>query len=760
MFDVNAQLDAANSARDQQRWGDAARLYRRYLLFKRNEADIWVQLGNMLKEERRFRKSMAAYEKAISLGLNNSDLYLQIGHLHKVMGKLQDSIEYYLRSLKCETFNIHAFEELSRMGLENEANKILSEKFTVSQRSENLVVFDISDLVLYIGEHENVSGIQRVQCCVIQALLKHQLYDPCDLRFISYDQELRAFRSVCTDSLLDLLDDLALPKDRRRIEFDAASARRGRLFPQEPLIAFLRPGRTIVALLGAAWVIPQYASWMVNLKRTHDVRFAMLFHDFIPIYARETCDQGTAEVFKEFVDLILPITDLAMCVSMSTERDLKRYCNEIGCSVPPTLVTQLGTSFDESSLRANEELPACALQDAPYVLFVSTIEGRKNHKYMFDIWRLLIERGIEVPRLVCIGRLGWRAEAFLTNLLETDYLDGLIELREDVSDEALNDLYRGCLFTVFPSLYEGWGLPVGESLGHGKLCVLSDNSSLPEVAGEFGCYLPQGDIEKAADTIAALLGNPERILALENAIATGFTPLRWEEIAQRVIDGCTRLGSEGSATKRLPTVLLGKEYTLKRLRGAFDAPVGRAMLEAVKERFNAPITGEVAKSAQRANGLLARDQNWHEAEPWGCWALADQAGVQFALIDSELAGEEELVFYGAFAFMASKIGASLRLLVGGMAIDGERVIEADQAVLAWSLPVAQLRRRATWRVDGNLDLDCQFELTNVTHLARDASRAIDPRGLTFGLKSFVLLPASAIAQRLKIAERSSFKVVC
>jgi glycosyltransferase involved in cell wall biosynthesis len=757
-----AILGAADAARDRGDWATAAREYSRYLKLKPDHADIWVQLGNMLKEEHRIDSSMAAYRKALALGLNTSDTHLQLGHLHKVMGDRQGAIDSYLRALDFTPLNLHAFEELERMGPIDQANEILLRKHAATHRSEQLVVFDISDLVFYIGHHDNLSGIQRVQCCVIQAVMKYGLHDPRDLRFISYDRDLRAFRSVEPDRFLALLDDLALPKERRTVEFDAAAARHGRLFPQEPLAAFLRPGRTTVVLLGAAWVIPEYASLIVNLKRTHDARFAMLFHDFIPIYARETCDQGTAVVFREFVDQVLPVVDLAMCVSRSTERDLKRYCSESGVAAPPTLVTQLGTSFDEFFPRAEAVAPprSGASASEPFVLFVSTIEGRKNHNFMFDTWQTLVERGVEVPRLVCVGRIGWRAERFLTNLLETDYLGGRIELREDVSDEALNALYRDCLFTVFPSVYEGWGLPIGESLGHGKLCVLADNSSLPEVAGEFGCFIPIDDVEAAADSIAGLLGDPDRLAAYEEAIATRFTPLRWEDVARRVVEGCLALQRSDAPVFQRPLLVPGTEYTVKKLQGGFDGLLGRAMLEAMEEAFGAPIMGGTAKAPHRIAGLLARDSSWFPAERWGSWARHERAGLQFALDPESVARTGEVVLYGAFTFIAPMLGARMRVLVGGTPLGDDRMIDSPSAVLAWPLSAAELRRRAREGTDGKLVVDLRFELVGVTPAMREASRAIDPRELTFGLKSFVLLGADAMAERLRIAERNAYRLAC
>jgi glycosyltransferase involved in cell wall biosynthesis len=760
--DPAAILAAADAARDRGDWAAAAGEYRRYLGFKQDHAEIWVQLGNMHKEEHQLDSSLSAYRTALALGLNTSDTHLQLGHLYKVMGDQNSAAECYLRALDFIPVNLHAFEELEHMGLIDQASDIILRSHAPHQRSEPLVLFDISDLVCYIGHHDNLSGIQRVQCCVIQAVMKYALLDPRDVRFISYDREQGAFRSVCPDQFMALLDDLARPPERRSVEFDSKAARVGRLFPQEPLATFLRPGRTTVVLLGAAWVIPEYASLIVNLKRRHGARFAMLFHDFIPIYARETCDQGTAVVFREFVDQVLPVVDLAMCVSQSTERDLKRYCRETGRNAPPSLVTRLGTSFDEFFPRGEAPAPRRTGKNArdPFVLFVSTIEGRKNHNFMFETWRTLAERGVKVPRLVCVGRIGWRAEAFLTNLFETDYLDGRIELREDVSDEALNALYADCLFTVFPSVYEGWGLPIGESLGHGKLCVLADNSSLPEVAGEFGCFIPIDDVEAAADTIAGLLGDPDRLQAYEQAIAERFTPRRWEEVADTVIEGCAAISESDRPANARPLIAPGTEYTVKKLQGGFDGMLGRAMLEAMEEAFSAPIMGGHTRAAHRIAGLLARDDKWFPAERWGCWARHQPAGLQFALDPAGLPDEREVVLYAAFTFVGPVLGSRLRLLAGGTALGDERPVDSQTAVLAWSLPLADLRRRCEETPEGMLALDLGFELVGLNPGAIDASRAIDPRGLTFGLRSFVLLGAGAMAERLKIAERNGYALAC
>lgn len=756
--DVPSPLQKADKARDIGDWAGAVAGYMEHLEANPDDAGIWVQLGNCAKEARDFKRSAQAYQRALELAPEMSDTHLQIGHLHKVMGDLPGALGSYLKSLDYPPLNLDAIAELERAGWGDEANRVAVRSNETTQRTENLLVFDITDLVMYIGNHDNLSGIQRVQCCVLQAIIKYDLYDARDVRFVSHDRQLRAFRSINPERLLALLDDLALPKAQRKVEFDSSAARHGQLYPDEPLALFLRPGRTTFVLLGAAWVIPEYPSLIANLKRNFDARFVMLFHDFIPIYARETCDQGTAIVFKDFVDQIIPLTDYAMCVSRSTQADLARYCVEIGSPAPPSSVTRLGSSFDEffpvvqvadrAKSVASEDIPS-----EPYVLLVSTIEGRKNHNYVFEIWRHLVQNGVAVPRLVCVGRLGWRAEAFLRNLLESDYLDGLIEIREDVSDQELDALYQGCKFTIFPSIYEGWGLPIGESLGHGKLCVLANNSSLPEVAGEFGCTISLDDVPSAGAVIADLLENPERLRCYEQSIAEGFKPERWEEVARVVIDACAKARTVAGVSG-WPSVDLGVEYPIKRLRSSFEGLVGPLLLETMKEYYASRFTGKLTRSADRIKGILARDGRWYECEDWGTWARGGSANLKLALDRSAIADGQTFLFYGAFEFGSGMKGAEIDLKIGEAALDDPYVIKGVIENVAWEVPSEVLLRHGVLQDDGRLQLSIGFEISGVTDDGLAQSLKVDPRGLMFGLASFLMLDAADFEQRLMIAENS------
>jgi hypothetical protein len=122
--------------------------------------------------------------------------------------------------------------------------------------------------------------------------------------------------------------------------------------------------------------------------------------------------------------------------------------------------------------------------DRPFVLCVGAIHARKNHRLLYDVWlRLAARMGEACPHLVLVGGVAWNGHDVRARAARrcADQRAGQHPL-DDVDDAALDWLYAHCSSTVYPSLHEGWGLPVAESLRHGKLCLAADTSSVPEIA--------------------------------------------------------------------------------------------------------------------------------------------------------------------------------------------------------------------------------------------------------------------------------------
>ncbi len=146
------------------------------------------------------------------------------------------------------------------------------------------ILFDISDLVYYIGHHPNLTGIQRVQSSIVLSIFDGNILPPASVRFLSFDAGANRWITIPTGFLVSFLRDLLLPASERLITFDEMSARRGVLPGAQPFegIGWLEDGNpSVLCLLGAAWVQQDYVHRVLALKRRFGMRFVMMVNDLI-----------------------------------------------------------------------------------------------------------------------------------------------------------------------------------------------------------------------------------------------------------------------------------------------------------------------------------------------------------------------------------------------------------------------------------------------------------------------------------------------
>ncbi len=301
-----------------------------------------------------------------------------------------------------------------------------------------------------------------------------------------------------------------------------------------------RPGDWLLSL-GASWHRTDYGR-LLQLARDAGLRTGMLFYDLIPLRRPEWCHHTLVASFGQWLDGVLPALDLVLAISNATADDLRRLLAEQHRPAALVRVLPIGTGFPASlaGLRRDPEpVPDQALPPAgSYVLFVSTIEARKNHVLMFQVWRRLLAAlpPAEVPTLVFAGRIGWLVADLMLQIANTNYCDGKLLIVEDPSDAVLMRLYEGCLFTVLPSLYEGWGLPVTESLAAGKPCVTSNLSALPEAGGGLARTLDPFDLNDATRVIRGILADRDGLARWEMEIRQRFVPVPWARSAAVLLD--------------------------------------------------------------------------------------------------------------------------------------------------------------------------------------------------------------------------------
>jgi len=183
------------------------------------------------------------------------------------------------------------------------------------------------------------------------------------------------------------------------------------------------------------------------------------------------------------------------------------------------------------------EQPATA--ERPYFVCLGTIEPRKNHALLLDIWqRLKADHGEQAPRLLLVGRRGWGSEKIAARL---PGFRPIVEERPDLPDRALGPLLRGARALLLPSFAEGFGLPVIEALASGVPVLCSDLPALRESGSGVPDYLDPGDAAVWRTAILDYATNSPRREAQLARLAQWRAP-RWDEhfaIVDRLLVGLT-----------------------------------------------------------------------------------------------------------------------------------------------------------------------------------------------------------------------------
>jgi glycosyltransferase involved in cell wall biosynthesis len=310
-------------------------------------------------------------------------------------------------------------------------------------------------------------------------------------------------------------------------------------FDSRPLAAIAAPGDSLV-VLGSPWFHDDYVKTVRWARDELRLRFGLLIHDLIPVRHPEWCDRAVITRFAAWHRSVLPFVDQVFANSRFTANDVAAWAQADGIALSnPVRPVPIGTGLPPAASAADgNRLPT----PGSYVLFVSTLEARKNHAQLFRVWRRLLGDlpPDRVPTLVFAGNVGWLVADLMQQLENARWLDGKIQLVSHPSDAELGALYRGCRFTVFPSLHEGWGLPVSESLALGQPCLASNTTSLPEAGGDLARYFDPENFDSAYQAVRAVLDDPVGLEAWRTRVRRDFHPVPWSEsasIIRQAMDG-------------------------------------------------------------------------------------------------------------------------------------------------------------------------------------------------------------------------------
>lgn len=268
-----------------------------------------------------------------------------------------------------------------------------------------------------------------------------------------------------------------------------------------------------------------------TIATIHDLSF----NHYPEYHPKERVDwmRGGLHSTLERADLLLTVSELVRQELIDNFR------------VAPDRVKAIYLGVDDrfhprQAVETQQTLARHGLQHDGYVLFVGTLEPRKGVDLLIDAWQALPSALRDAYPLVLAGTSGWKNQSIIERIARLEVSSGLRWLRYVPASE-LPDLYAGATAFAYPSLYEGFGLPVLEAMASGAAVVCTAGTSMAEFAGTAPLLFEKGRRDALADSLARLLESKDlrrqrSILGLERA-----SELTWRRFAERTAQAYANL---------------------------------------------------------------------------------------------------------------------------------------------------------------------------------------------------------------------------
>jgi glycosyltransferase involved in cell wall biosynthesis len=239
-----------------------------------------------------------------------------------------------------------------------------------------------------------------------------------------------------------------------------------------------------------------------------EIKKVLTIHDLTPILFPEMHTRETNLTWKSSLKFIKNRTNIMICDSVSTKNDCMKLLK-----IPEKRLKVIPLSADEqykpikNKEHIRDELKREYNIDYPFILFVGTLEKRKNVPILLKSFYKLKKSKLN-HKLVIVGGKGWKYTRIF-DLIEGLNLENDVIFTDYVSDEYLVKLYNEADLFVYPSLYEGFGLPPLEAMACGCPVITSNTSSLPEVVGDAGVMVDPNDIDSLTESMIKILTDNE-----------------------------------------------------------------------------------------------------------------------------------------------------------------------------------------------------------------------------------------------------------
>jgi glycosyltransferase involved in cell wall biosynthesis len=409
---------------------------------------------------------------------------------------------------------------------------------------------DLTTISQQIGRHPH--GTTRVERGIVAELVRRQAPG---IAFVVYSRAAGRFALVPAEEAHRIATAPALPERWR--ELVPAWRRhplvmRARLLRRHLRACWQRLHATPCAAHpgddpfapGGTLLIPaepdrQDFAHLAALKRTRGLRLAFVFYDVLQVLA-----DGDPRLADPLA-MDLPPTDfmvreasLLLAISRFSVGELRRHLARRGIAGPPVVPIRLAGQLPQDG----PGTPVSGLAPGTFVLSVGDVVHRKNQALLAKVWRAWAAETADALPLVIVGRIDQEGQALAGCIARDVVLRERIRFLPNADDPVLAWLYRNCRFTVFPSLLEGFGLPVAESLAYGKVCVASTASAIPEAGQGAAIGLDPHDADAWLRTVRRLARDDRALAEHAARIARDFRPVTWRDTVDDILGALAAAG--------------------------------------------------------------------------------------------------------------------------------------------------------------------------------------------------------------------------
>ena len=394
----------------------------------------------------------------------------------------------------------------------------------------------VGDIIEWLNHHSHLTGVGRVTVEILLSGL-----------FEAGEAFIPCIKDHTGTNLTRLTDVEAISRIAQAAGYDIDNAVNADYsLSLDKLVAYRPALGDHVVFAGVVWNASD-ALLLASLKE-RGVTVSVLVHDIIPVTNPELVNPAHARSFIHWLSVVAQTANVIFVSNAIVAQEFSKWMLATHLS-PQISIREIpfGIRTSCSNRHLSEDIKELVRPE--FVLTVGTIDRRKNQRLLCESWLELYDkdRANNLPQLVLVGRDDERLslEPRFSRLIDLK----VIVFIATANDTDLAKLYRTCLFTVFPSTSEGFGLPVAESLAYGKLCLSADLAVIKAHAGDLAWYFdPRSRQSLNAQLEKALFRPADRGVA-EARIRSEFKPTSWAAAVRSIVEATDTLtGCEVSQT--------------------------------------------------------------------------------------------------------------------------------------------------------------------------------------------------------------------